>query len=54
MRFAFISDIHGNLHALDLVLTDIQQQAKADHIICLGDIASLVSGAKGAPLHINN
>ena len=40
MRFAFISDIHGNLHALELVLTDLQQ-AKVDQIVCLGDIASL-------------
>jgi len=40
MRFAFISDIHGNLHSLDLVLSDIQQE-KVDQIVCLGDVASL-------------
>lgn len=40
MRFAFISDIHGNLHALELVLADIQQ-ADVDQIVCLGDVASL-------------
>ena len=40
MRFAFISDIHGNLHSLELVLADIQQ-ASVDQIICLGDVASL-------------
>jgi len=40
MRFAFISDIHGNLHALELVLADIQNQ-KVDQIVCLGDVASL-------------
>ncbi len=40
MRFVFISDIHGNLPALELVLADIQQ-ANADQIICLGDVASL-------------
>lgn len=40
MRFAFISDIHGNLHALDLVLTDLAH-TQFDHLICLGDIASL-------------
>ena len=40
MRFAFISDIHGNLHALELVLADIQR-AQADLIVCLGDVASL-------------
>ena len=40
MRFAFISDIHGNLHSLELVLKDIQQ-AQVDQIVCLGDVASL-------------
>lgn len=40
MRFAFISDIHGNLHSLELVLADIQEE-NADQIVCLGDIASL-------------
>ncbi len=40
MRYAFISDIHGNLHALDLVLADIEHQ-QVDQLLCLGDIASL-------------
>jgi predicted phosphodiesterase len=40
MRFAFISDIHGNLHALELVLADLQHK-QVDHIVCLGDVASL-------------
>lgn len=40
MRFAFISDIHGNLYSLELVLADIQQ-ANVDQIVCLGDVASL-------------
>ena len=40
MRIAFISDIHGNLHALELVLADIKNIG-VDQIICLGDIASL-------------
>jgi diadenosine tetraphosphatase ApaH/serine/threonine PP2A family protein phosphatase len=34
---ALISDIHGNLEALQAVLADIQQQG-ADTIYCLGDI----------------
>ncbi|MBL8849676.1 MAG: metallophosphoesterase family protein [Planctomycetaceae bacterium] len=34
---AIISDIHGNLEALEAVLADIQQQNVAD-IYCLGDI----------------
>jgi diadenosine tetraphosphatase ApaH/serine/threonine PP2A family protein phosphatase len=34
---ALISDIHGNLDALEAVLSDIKE-AKADEILCLGDI----------------
>jgi len=34
---AIISDIHGNLDALDAVLADIQQQG-IDEIYCLGDV----------------
>ena len=37
MRQALISDIHGNLEALQAVLADIEQQS-VDRIICLGDI----------------
>ncbi len=37
MRFAFISDIHANLEALEAVLEDIGKEA-VDEIICLGDI----------------
>ncbi len=37
MRFAFISDIHANLEALEAVLNDIKGQ-NIDEIICLGDI----------------
>lgn len=40
MRFAFISDIHGNLYALELVLADLQR-ARVEQIVCLGDVASL-------------
>lgn len=40
MRYAIISDIHGNIHSLELVLADIQKTA-VDQIICLGDVASL-------------
>lgn len=38
VRIALISDIHGNLVALDAVLTDIAKYA-VDHIVCLGDLA---------------
>ena len=37
MRTALISDIHGNLEALNVVLEDIDRQS-VDRIICLGDI----------------
>jgi len=37
MRFAFISDIHANLEALDAVLEDIAAQ-DIDETVCLGDI----------------
>jgi predicted phosphodiesterase len=38
LRIAIISDIHGNLMALDAVLTDIESQG-VDDIWCGGDIA---------------
>ncbi|HYF50630.1 MAG TPA: metallophosphoesterase family protein [Planctomycetota bacterium] len=37
MRRAIISDIHGNLVALEAALQDCDQQ-KVDEIVCLGDI----------------
>jgi predicted phosphodiesterase len=37
MRVAVISDIHGNWHALDAVLTAIEQDAP-DELWCLGDL----------------
>lgn len=37
MKVALISDVHGNLEALEAVLADIQKQG-ADRIFCLGDI----------------
>ena len=37
MRYAIISDIHGNLEALEAVLADIEA-AGADRRLCLGDI----------------
>jgi predicted phosphodiesterase len=37
LRIAVISDIHGNWHAFEAVLDDIEQEA-ADEIWCLGDI----------------
>ena len=37
MRFAVISDIHGNLHALEAVLAEVDD-ATPDEIWCLGDV----------------
>jgi predicted phosphodiesterase len=37
MRYAIISDIHGNVDALKAVLRDIEKRS-VDSIICLGDI----------------
>lgn len=40
MTTALISDLHGNLTALDAVLADLQSVG-AEQVICLGDIAAL-------------
>lgn len=37
MRIAVISDIHGNLEALEAVLADIER-SRVDRIVCLGDM----------------
>lgn len=44
-RIAIISDIHGNLEALKVVLNDIKER-NISHIICIGDII-----AKGIHQH---
>lgn len=38
MKIAIISDIHGNMQALESVLTDIKKE-KCEKIFCLGDLA---------------
>jgi len=38
MKIAVISDIHGNMEALEAVLSDIKEE-KCDKIFCLGDYA---------------
>lgn len=38
MKIAVISDIHGNMQALETVLSDIEKE-KCDKIFCLGDLA---------------
>jgi putative phosphoesterase len=37
MLIAAFSDIHGNMHALDAVLEDIQRHS-SDQVVCLGDL----------------
>ena len=37
MRLAILSDIHGNLHALQAVWTDVEAQ-RPDAVYCLGDL----------------
>jgi predicted phosphodiesterase len=38
MRYALISDIHGNLPALEAVLTDLEERGDVDAIYHLGDL----------------
>ncbi|WP_085992921.1 metallophosphoesterase family protein [Oceanobacillus senegalensis] len=40
MRFAVMTDIHGNASALRAVLNDIDQK-KLDHLFCLGDLIGI-------------
>ncbi|HLY29939.1 MAG TPA: metallophosphoesterase family protein [Ktedonobacterales bacterium] len=43
MRLAIISDVHGNLTALEAVLTDMRDPSGAlpERIVCLGDVAQM-------------
>lgn len=43
MRLAVLSDIHGNLLALEAVLKDLDAQGGADLTWCLGDLAAFGS-----------
>ncbi len=38
MKIAIISDIHGNLEALEAVIKNFRIHGNLDHIVCLGDI----------------
>jgi putative phosphoesterase len=40
MRIGLIADIHGNLIALECVLSELKRE-QVDQIICLGDVAAL-------------
>ena len=39
MRLGLISDIHGNLLALDAVLDELNE-SRIDRLVCLGDVAA--------------
>lgn len=39
MRIGILSDVHGNLPALEAVLANLQTQ-RVDSIYCLGDVTS--------------
>src|SRR5689334_13824985 len=43
MRFAIFSDVHGNLAALDVMLSDLASIGEVDQIWCLGDFVLLGS-----------
>ena len=45
MRVAVLSDIHGNIHALDAVLEDVDKQS-VDQIIIAGDVVNLFPHSK--------
>ena len=47
MRLALVSDIHGNLAALETVIADIGQM-RVDRTVCLGDVA--LTGPQPAPV----
>ena len=40
MRIGLISDIHGNLFALEAVLAELARE-RLDDLVCLGDVAAL-------------
>ncbi|WP_226037173.1 metallophosphoesterase family protein [Aquibacillus saliphilus] len=41
MRFAVITDVHGNAPALQSVLAEIDNRGDIDHIYCLGDMIAI-------------
>lgn len=41
MKFAVITDIHGNASALQAVFADIDYKQEIEHIYCLGDMIAL-------------
>ncbi len=37
MRTLIVSDIHSNIHALDAVFVQAEEEEPVDSVICLGD-----------------
>ena len=45
MKYAIISDIHGNLEALNTVLA-VCEQEQVEHYVCLGDVVGYNANPK--------
>ena len=45
MRHALLSDVHGNLEALDAVLADLERR-RVDDVVCLGDFVGYGANPK--------
>jgi predicted phosphodiesterase len=41
VRLALLSDVHGNTHALDAVLADIERVGRVDEVWALGDLVAI-------------
>jgi predicted phosphodiesterase len=48
MRLAVLADIHGNRHALDAVLADLEARGGADAVWAIGDLAAMGPDPIGA------
>ena len=54
MRLAVLSDIHGNIVALDSVIADLQQAGPPDVIWVLGDLAAFGSSPSAAIIQVQS
>lgn len=45
MKVAVVTDVHGNIHALDAVLQDIENES-VDEIVVAGDTVNIMPGSK--------
>lgn len=51
MRYAVVTDVHGDLTGLRRVLSRVAAQ-RVDHVICLGDVFECRVGKRDAPGHV--